>query len=92
MRNRAASTPPGLIIRDLPLASSNWREEEDLSTYLRRNNVVAIGDIDTRRLTRFCATKGARTAAFKPEESTRRRPSRPPAPRRRWPGRTSRRS
>src|SRR5678815_3437645 len=26
----------GLIIRDLPLASSSWREEEDLSTYLRR--------------------------------------------------------
>src|SRR5687767_15663776 len=33
----------GLIIRDLPLASSSWRQEEDLSTYLSRNKVVAIG-------------------------------------------------
>ncbi len=49
----------GLIIRDLPLAASSWRREEDLSSYLRRNNVVAIGDIDTRRLTRILRTRGA---------------------------------
>jgi carbamoyl-phosphate synthase small subunit len=49
----------GLIIRDLPLESSNWRQDADLSTYLRRNNLVAIGDIDTRRLTRLLRTKGA---------------------------------
>jgi carbamoyl-phosphate synthase small subunit len=49
----------GLIIRDLPLVASNWRRKEDLSTYLRRNNLVAIGDIDTRRLTRLLRNKGA---------------------------------
>src|SRR5436190_16625813 len=43
----------GLVIRDLPLVASNWRRTEDLSAYLVRNNVVAIGDIDTRRLTRL---------------------------------------
>src|ERR1051326_6813975 len=32
----------GLIIRDLPLAASSWRLQEDLSTYLRRNKRVAI--------------------------------------------------
>jgi carbamoyl-phosphate synthase small subunit len=54
----------GLVIRDLPLASSNWREEEDLSTYLRRNKVVAIGDIDTRRLTRLLRSNGAQNGCI----------------------------
>ena len=54
----------GLIIRDLPLAASSWRRKEDLSTYLRRNNVVAIGDIDTRRLTRLLRTKGAQNGCI----------------------------
>src|SRR6266849_1858849 len=43
----------GLVIRDLPLVSSSWRQSEDLSTYLARNKIVAIGDVDTRRLTRI---------------------------------------
>ncbi len=37
----------GLVIRDLPLLSSNWRSQEPLDAYLRRNNVVAIAGIDT---------------------------------------------
>jgi carbamoyl-phosphate synthase small subunit len=54
----------GLVIRDLPLAASNWREQEDLPTYLKRNNVVAIGDIDTRRLTRLLRSKGAQNGVI----------------------------
>jgi carbamoyl-phosphate synthase small subunit len=54
----------GLVIRDLPLAASSWRREEDLSSYLTRNNVVAIGDIDTRRLTRILRTKGAQNGCI----------------------------
>jgi carbamoyl-phosphate synthase small subunit len=54
----------GLIIRDLPLAASNWRREEDLSAYLQRNGVVAIGDIDTRRLTRLLRSKGAQNGCI----------------------------
>jgi len=49
----------GLIIRDLPLLHSNFRAEESLSDYLKRNNVVAIADIDTRKLTRILREKGA---------------------------------
>jgi carbamoyl-phosphate synthase small subunit len=49
----------GLIIRDLPATSSNWRSEESLGDYLRRHNVVGIADIDTRRLTRILREKGA---------------------------------
>ena len=49
----------GLVIRDLPLQASNWRSEESLDVYLQRNKVVAIADIDTRRLTRLLREKGA---------------------------------
>ena len=49
----------GLIIRDLPLLASNYRNELDLSSYLKQHKVVAIADIDTRRLTRILREKGA---------------------------------
>jgi carbamoyl-phosphate synthase small subunit len=49
----------GLVIRDLPLLASNFRNQEGLSAYLKRRNVVAIADIDTRRLTRILREKGA---------------------------------
>ena len=49
----------GLVIRDLPLLSSNFREQWNLSEYLKRENIVAIADIDTRKLTRILRDKGA---------------------------------
>ena len=49
----------GLVIRDLPLLASNWRSEKTLQQYLLDNNVVAIADIDTRKLTRLLRDKGA---------------------------------
>jgi carbamoyl-phosphate synthase small subunit len=49
----------GLVIRDLPLASSNWRQQWTLSDYLKQQGVPAIADIDTRRLTRLLRDKGA---------------------------------
>jgi carbamoyl-phosphate synthase small subunit len=49
----------GLVIRDLPLLVSNWRSEKTLHQYLLDNNVVAIADIDTRKLTRLLRDKGA---------------------------------
>ena len=49
----------GLVIRDLPLMASNYRNEQDLSDYLKSRNIVAIADIDTRRLTRILREKGA---------------------------------
>jgi carbamoyl-phosphate synthase small subunit len=53
----------GLVIRDLPLIASNFRNTEDLSSYLKRHNIVAIADIDTRKLTRLLREKAHRTAA-----------------------------
>ncbi|MGZ8096268.1 MAG: glutamine-hydrolyzing carbamoyl-phosphate synthase small subunit [Methylosarcina sp.] len=49
----------GLVIRDLPLVACNWRNEKPLQQYLVENNVVAIADIDTRKLTRLLRDKGA---------------------------------
>ena len=49
----------GLVIRDVAMVMSNWRGEKSLQGYLRDNNVVAIADIDTRRLTRILRDKGA---------------------------------
>ncbi len=49
----------GLIIRDLPLVASSWRKETSLSDYLKTNNIVAIAEIDTRRLTRILRQEGS---------------------------------
>ncbi|MTB44066.1 glutamine-hydrolyzing carbamoyl-phosphate synthase small subunit [Providencia sp. wls1950] len=54
----------GLIIRDLPLIYSNFRGQEGLSEYLKRHNVVAIADIDTRKLTRLLREKGAQNGCI----------------------------
>ncbi|KAB8306152.1 carbamoyl-phosphate synthase small subunit [Erwinia endophytica] len=54
----------GLVIRDLPLIASNFRHEEGLSAYLKRHNIVAIADIDTRKLTRLLREKGAQNGCI----------------------------
>lgn len=54
----------GLIIRDLPLLHSNFRSNQTLSEYLTANNVVAIADIDTRKLTRVLREKGAQAGCI----------------------------
>lgn len=54
----------GLVIRDLPLVASNFRKEEDLDSYLKRNNVIGIAELDTRRLTRLIRDKGAQNACL----------------------------
>ena len=49
----------GLVIRDCPLRHASWRAERSLPDYLLTAGVVAIADIDTRRLTRLIRDKGA---------------------------------
>jgi carbamoyl-phosphate synthase small subunit len=53
----------GLVIRDLP-PTSNWRNTETLAAYLARNGIVAIADIDTRRLTRLLRSNGAQNGSI----------------------------
>ncbi|OOF69901.1 glutamine-hydrolyzing carbamoyl-phosphate synthase small subunit [Rodentibacter caecimuris] len=54
----------GLIIRDLPILHSNFRSEQGLGDYLKQHNIVAIADIDTRRLTRILRDKGAQAGCI----------------------------
>ncbi len=54
----------GLVIRDLPLLASNWRSGKSLQQYLLDHNVVAIAEIDTRKLTRILRDKGAQRGAI----------------------------
>ncbi len=49
----------GLVIRDLSLLANNWRMQQPLAEYLQQNNIQAIADIDTRRLTNLLREKGA---------------------------------
>jgi carbamoyl-phosphate synthase small subunit len=54
----------GLIIKDLPLRRSNFRESSSLDAYLARQGTVAIAGIDTRKLTRLLRTKGAQNGCI----------------------------
>ena len=54
----------GLIIRDLPLMMSNFRATQSLPDYLKSQSIVAIADIDTRKLTRLLREKGAQNGAI----------------------------
>ncbi|GGO74516.1 glutamine-hydrolyzing carbamoyl-phosphate synthase small subunit [Bowmanella pacifica] len=54
----------GLIIRDLPLIASNFRNQLSLSDYLKQHNILGIADIDTRRLTRILRTTGAQNGCI----------------------------
>ena len=54
----------GLIIKDLPLLASNFRQDMTLDAYLRRESTVAIANIDTRKLTRHLRTHGAQNGCI----------------------------
>ncbi len=60
----AAIYASGLVIRDLPLLHSNWRSTESLGEFLVRSKVVAIAEIDTRKLTRLLREKGAQAGCI----------------------------
>jgi carbamoyl-phosphate synthase small subunit len=49
----------GLVVRDCPVHASNWRCRQPLVDYLRQRSVVAIAEVDTRRLTRLLRERGA---------------------------------
>jgi carbamoyl-phosphate synthase small subunit len=54
----------GLVVRDVPRLHSNFRASQSLTDYLRSQNIVAIADIDTRRLTRILREKGAQNGCI----------------------------
>jgi carbamoyl-phosphate synthase small subunit len=60
----------GLIIRDLPIVASNWRTNESLTDFLERGKIVAIANIDTRKLTRILREKGAQAGCIMTGDKT----------------------
>jgi len=48
----------GFVMRDASPVSSNWRATGTLREYLVRHNIVAIGDVDTRALTKALRSSG----------------------------------
>jgi carbamoyl-phosphate synthase small subunit len=54
----------GLVVRDLPRLLSSWRAQGDLGSYLKKNKVVGIADLDTRKLTRILREKGAQSGCL----------------------------
>jgi carbamoyl-phosphate synthase small subunit len=54
----------GLVIRSLPSTSSSWRQTQTLPEYLKQHKVVAIAEIDTRKLTRIVREKGAQAGCI----------------------------
>ena len=54
----------GLVVRDVPALHSSWRATQSLPTYLADKGVVAIADIDTRKLTRSLREQGAQNGCL----------------------------
>lgn len=59
----------GLIVKNVPCRYSNWRCEQSLPDYLQHRGVVAISEIDTRKLTRILRNKGAQRGCINAQES-----------------------
>ena len=54
----------GLIIRDSSMLTSSWRSERSFVDFLKQGELVAIADIDTRKLTRIIREKGAQSGCI----------------------------
>jgi len=49
----------GFVIKELSPVASNYRSNETLDSYLKRNNIIGISGIDTRALTRRLRITGS---------------------------------
>jgi carbamoyl-phosphate synthase small subunit len=54
----------GLVVRDVPRLLSSWRSQGDLTGYLKKNRIVGIAELDTRKLTRILREKGAQNGCI----------------------------
>src|SRR6267142_5184344 len=54
----------GLVVRDLPRLHSSWRSPKTLDSFLKEQNIVAIADLDIRRLTRLLRSQGAQSGCL----------------------------
>ncbi len=49
----------GVILRDIGISSNSWRKNDTLQNFLKNENIVAIGGVDTRKLTKILRTTGS---------------------------------
>jgi len=54
----------GLIVRDVPRLAASWRKTESLERYLQRHEVLALAEVDTRRLTHILRQGGAQNGCI----------------------------
>ena len=54
----------GLVVRELSALTSNWRSEQETSSFLAQYGVPIISDIDTRALVRHLRNHGAMRGAI----------------------------
>jgi carbamoyl-phosphate synthase small subunit len=60
----AAAAARGAIFRTTPTMPSNWRSEDDLSTWMKKRNVIGLAGLDTRALTRRIREQGMPNAVI----------------------------
>lgn len=58
----------GFVVREMSRVTSSWRSEQSLPEFLRRQGVVAIEGVDTRKLTRHLRERGAMRAVISTED------------------------
>jgi carbamoyl-phosphate synthase small subunit len=54
----------GIIIRDIGVSSNSWRKTDTLPNYLKNNGIIAISEIDTRKLTKVLRTTGSQNGCI----------------------------
>ena len=58
----------GFIVREYCARPSNWRKNEDLEDFLKKNGIIGIHGIDTRKLTRNIRETGAKKGIISTED------------------------
>ena len=54
----------GVILRDIEISSNSWRKNDTLQNFLKNENIVAIGGIDTRKLTKILRITGSQNGCI----------------------------
>jgi len=54
----------GVILRDVEISSNSWRKNDTLQNFLKNENIVAIGGIDTRKLTKILRITGSQNGCI----------------------------
>ena len=60
----------GFVVREFCTEPSNWRHSESLQSYLEKNNIPALCEVDTRALTRHLRSRGVLRGVILPASET----------------------